>query len=138
MSTSPRTLVCTICSANYLAQARVLMASLARTQPDWERHVLIVDEIGERFDPAVENFAVVEIADLPIPEKRKFFFRYGILELNTAVFPRAFNAWDSLAEANMTLGNIEDALVYYQTSLDLNAGNDNARAMIERIHAEHP
>jgi glycosyltransferase involved in cell wall biosynthesis len=87
VSTSPRTLVCTICSANYLAQARVLMASLARTQPDWERHVLIVDEIGDRFDPAVEDFAVVEIADLPIPEKRKFFFRYGILELNTAVKP---------------------------------------------------
>ena len=56
-----------------------------------------------------------------------------LFELNTAVFPESFNAWDSLAEAHMELGNVDDAVVFYQQSLELNANNDNARAMLARL-----
>ncbi len=56
-----------------------------------------------------------------------------VFELNTRVFPDAFNTWDSLAEAHMVLGNDEDAIRYYQRSLELNPDNTNAKTMITRI-----
>ena len=56
-----------------------------------------------------------------------------IFELNTRVFPDAFNAWDSLGEAHMVLGQDEDAIRCYERSLALNEDNANAVAMITRI-----
>jgi hypothetical protein len=56
-----------------------------------------------------------------------------LFELNTMAFPESSNAWDSLAEAHMELGHHEDALEFYQVSLDLNADNENARAMMAKI-----
>ena len=56
-----------------------------------------------------------------------------VFEFNTRVFPEAFNTWDSLGEAHMELGHAEDAIRYYERSLELNPDNSNAEAMIERI-----
>ena len=63
------------------------MGSLRVVHPEWDQYVLLVDEIREAFDPAKEPFAVVEVSQLPIPQRKKFYFRYTILELNTAVKP---------------------------------------------------
>ena len=57
----------------------------------------------------------------------------AIFELNTRVFPEAYNTWDSLGEAYMNLGQGENAIRSYQRSLELNPDNENARVMIERI-----
>jgi CubicO group peptidase (beta-lactamase class C family) len=56
-----------------------------------------------------------------------------VFELNTRVFPDAFNTWDSLGEAQMMLGQDEEAIRSYQRSLELNPENSNAEAMIARI-----
>jgi glycosyltransferase involved in cell wall biosynthesis len=85
--TSGRTIVSTIVSKNYLHFARTLMASLRRVQPDWEQCVLLVDKVQGEFDPHAEPFEVLPVTDLPLPQRQKFFFRYTILELNTAVKP---------------------------------------------------
>jgi len=82
-----RTAVFTIVSKNYLHFARTLMQSVKDVHPEWERHVLLVDEVRGDFDPAVEDFTVTEVRSLPLPEMDKFLFRYTILELNTAVKP---------------------------------------------------
>jgi glycosyltransferase involved in cell wall biosynthesis len=82
--------VFTIASRNYLHFARVLMASLQKMQPDWERFLLFADRLDGAFDPAREIFQVVEARSLPIPEPDAFFFRYTLLELNTAVKPWFF------------------------------------------------
>ncbi|MCP4907596.1 MAG: glycosyltransferase family 4 protein [bacterium] len=79
------TAACTIVSANYLARARVLMETVARQHPDWDRHVLLVDEIAGRFDPAEEDFELMEADALGLEGSRALFFRYTILELNTAL-----------------------------------------------------
>jgi hypothetical protein len=84
--------VCTIISNNYLAYARTLMNALSRFHPEWDRYGFVVDEISGLFAPTAENFHVVEIASLPLPNRRQFYFRYTILELNTAVKPWAI-AW---------------------------------------------
>ncbi len=87
VSNSGDKVVCTIVSKNYLHYARTLMQSFQRTHPDWARHVLLVDEIDGRFDPAAESFTLHTLDDLPLPQRRQFLFRYDILELNTAVKP---------------------------------------------------
>ena len=87
MSPSPRTAVCTIVSKNYLAYARTLMQSLAEVHSQWDRYVLLVDETDGYFDPSCEQFAVVSVKELGLPEPQKFLYRYDLLELNTAVKP---------------------------------------------------
>jgi CubicO group peptidase (beta-lactamase class C family) len=56
-----------------------------------------------------------------------------IFELNTRVFPNAYNTWDSLAEVHMNLGKDAEAIRFYERSLELNPDNTNATAMIARI-----
>jgi tetratricopeptide (TPR) repeat protein len=56
-----------------------------------------------------------------------------IFELNTRLFPEAFNTWDSLAEIHMMLGHDKKAIRLYEKSLELNPENNNATEMIHRI-----
>jgi len=58
-----------------------------------------------------------------------------VFELNTQLFPDAFNTWDSLAEAYMKKGKNELAVKYYKKSLALNDNNSNAREMIKKIES---
>jgi len=84
------TAVFTIVSKNYLHYARTLMQSVREVHGEWARHVLLVDEVGGDFDPAGEDFNLLEVRQLPLPEMDQFLFRYTILELNTAVKPWMF------------------------------------------------
>lgn len=60
----------------------------------------------------------------------------AVFELNTELYPRSANTWDSLGEACMEAGRTEEAIRFYELSLELNPGNDNARRMLERLR--HP
>ncbi|MEM7548986.1 MAG: serine hydrolase [Bacteroidota bacterium] len=53
--------------------------------------------------------------------------------INVEENPYSFNAFDSLGEAYMLLGNKQLALKNYQKSLDLNPENENAVTMIEKL-----
>jgi tetratricopeptide (TPR) repeat protein len=57
----------------------------------------------------------------------------GVFELNVELYPEAWNAYDSLAEAHMMLGNDAEAIRLYRRSLELNEENTNAVEMIDRI-----
>jgi len=81
-----RTAVFSIIAPNYRHFARVLMASLREQHPDWERFVLI---IGDTL-PGEELFTSVPLDALPLPDRRRFLFRYTLLELSTAVKPWMF------------------------------------------------
>ena len=59
-----------------------------------------------------------------------------VFEVNTQLFPEAFNTRDSLAEAYMKKGDKEKATKYYNKSLALNPKNDNAEKMIAQIEKE--
>ncbi|HEX7808698.1 MAG TPA: glycosyltransferase, partial [Thermoanaerobaculia bacterium] len=78
-----RTAVFSIVSPNYRPYARVLMSSVERHHPDWERFVLIVG--GDAEGPGE-----VALDALALPNAQQFCFRYSILELNTAVKPWMF------------------------------------------------
>jgi len=80
-------LICTVIAKNYLAQARCLTDSFLRHHPDGEVYVLLIDEIGEYFDPAEERFATVRLDEIGIPDLLTMIRRYTVLELSTAVKP---------------------------------------------------
>jgi CubicO group peptidase (beta-lactamase class C family) len=57
----------------------------------------------------------------------------AILALNAEAFPNSANVFDSLAEANMLLGDREAAIRNYQKSLELDPKNNNARTNLDKL-----
>ncbi|MES2105309.1 MAG: glycosyltransferase family 4 protein [Pseudomonadota bacterium] len=85
-----KTAVFTIVSLNYGAFARTLMESLSAAHPEWDRHVLLVDQCDDPASVGGELFSAMTVEQLPLPKMREFLFRYGIMELNTAAKPYMF------------------------------------------------
>jgi tetratricopeptide (TPR) repeat protein len=56
-----------------------------------------------------------------------------ILRLNTRLFPKSANTWDSLAEVTLYRGNREAALEFYRKALQADPGFENAAEQIEKI-----
>ncbi len=84
-----KTAVFTIASRNYFAYVKTLMDSLERSNPQWERYVVLVDELSDDFAKIPGNFEFLPMDALGLPEQDKMIFRYTIMELNTAVKPFA-------------------------------------------------
>jgi hypothetical protein len=78
---------CTVVAKNYLARARVLVDSVRRHHPEAGVYVLFVDDPDGRFEPEREPFTPVALAELDLPRPPEFRFRYGVVELCTAVRP---------------------------------------------------
>ncbi|MBO0952417.1 glycosyl transferase [Fibrella forsythiae] len=83
------TLAFTICSVNYLAQARTLGDSLKQTNPDWQFVIGLVDDLKAANLPAhlLPDYPMLEVATIGIPDFAGMCSRYDITELNTAVKP---------------------------------------------------
>jgi dienelactone hydrolase len=56
-----------------------------------------------------------------------------IFKLNVAVYPQAFNTYDSLGEAYLAGGDRELAIRNYRKSLELNPQNTNARDALKKL-----
>jgi hypothetical protein len=76
---------CTIIAKNYFAAAKTLAQSFLSAHPDDRFYVLIVDEIEGFVDPANEEFEIIELKSLGIPDLSSLCFKYNIIELCTAV-----------------------------------------------------
>ena len=57
----------------------------------------------------------------------------NIFKLNVALYPKAYNTYDSLGEAYMKKGEKELAVKNYKKSLELNPKNENAVAMLKEL-----
>lgn len=79
----------TIVSGNYLAYARVLGASLAAAAPDFDFRVLIVDRKTSELSDAVRDSGLNALfaEDLGLSDLERLFYKYDIVELNTALKP---------------------------------------------------
>lgn len=79
----------TICSVNYLAQARTLGDSLRATNPDWTYVIGLVDDLATANLPPdlIPPYSMIEVASIGIPDFAAMCDRYDITELNTAVKP---------------------------------------------------
>jgi len=86
------TIAYTICSVNYLAQARTLGDSLKSTNPEILFVIALVDKLaGIQFDESfVPAYPMIEIDKIGIRDLEEIAVRYDITELNTAVKPFCF------------------------------------------------
>lgn len=82
------TTILTICSANYLAQAKTLADSVREQHPEYKVVIGLVDRFPAALDPHYcQPHEVLPVEDLAIPEFPEMCARYTIIELNTAVKP---------------------------------------------------
>lgn len=56
-----------------------------------------------------------------------------IFQWNTELYPKSWNVYDSLAEAYMTQGKKELAILYYKKSLELNPDNIDGRSKLKEL-----
>jgi CubicO group peptidase (beta-lactamase class C family)/Flp pilus assembly protein TadD len=90
-----------------------------------------VRQLSERFDP-VEVERWVNRIGYRLMRGGMGERALELFEFNTRIFPESWNAWDSLSEAHLGLGNTEEALRAYQRSLELNPSNPRARERIRK------
>lgn len=55
--------------------------------------------------------------------------------INTIMYPRSANVWDSLGEAYLTHGDKMVAIQSYEKSLELDKTNTRADEMLEKLRA---
>lgn len=79
----------TITSSNYLAYARTLFESIATHYPGSRRVLCIVDAPDIAQAEIGDSCTVLTIDELDLPHRDHFLYRYGVMELNTAVKPYA-------------------------------------------------
>ena len=79
-------IIFTICSNNYLAQAKILIASASEFSPESILVIGLVDERSSQID--YDNFlpaVIVPIAELKLENDLELYAKYNIVELNTCV-----------------------------------------------------
>ena len=108
MDTKPVRAACTIVSLNYLPYARTVCESYLKFHPDHKFYVLLVDRLPQDYDLSQENFELILVDDLGIPDFESIAFKYDILELNTSVKPTFLK---SLLEVGV------DELIYFDPDI---------------------
>lgn len=78
----------TLCSNNYLAQAKALGDSLIFHNPDYQFIIGLNDKVRKEFDYKKEiNHTIIPVDIVGIPDFNSLWQRYNIIELNTCVKP---------------------------------------------------
>jgi hypothetical protein len=82
----------TLCSNNYLAQARTLGDSLVKHNSDYHFVIGLVDKFNPEIDYSFFTpYELVEIENIGILDFQSLVEKYNIVELNTAVKPFLFD-----------------------------------------------
>jgi tetratricopeptide (TPR) repeat protein len=93
----------------------------------------------------VKNHSVNVIADEKVLNWLGYHFLFWwdypqealmVFKLITRLFPKSPNAWDSLGEAYLFLGDQENAIKSYKKSLKLNPNNKNAESLLKKLTEE--
>jgi len=85
MSKGHDVVTCTVVTRSHLGFVRALVRTLRRWHPDARAYVLVVDGSSGYFDPRLEDFTVVAMEELGIPDARAFCFQYTPFELCNAL-----------------------------------------------------
>lgn len=82
----------TLCSNNYLAQAKTVGDSLIRHNPDMQFIIGLVDHKSDAIDYSFfAPHSILPVSEIGIPNLVEMIVRYDIVELNTAVKPFFFD-----------------------------------------------
>lgn len=77
----------TLCSINYLAQAKTLFESIKSTNPQWKFVIGLVDKNDKNIDLSFLQCEVVEVSKLQAAGFEQMAEKYTIIELLTSVKP---------------------------------------------------
>jgi len=81
----------TICSNNYLAQAKILGDSLLERNPNYKFIIGLCDELSEDIDYSFfENIEIITVSEINIYCFDEIIKKYDIIELNTSIKPSFF------------------------------------------------
>ena len=81
----------TLCSNNYLAQAKTLGDSLLKYNPDYKFIIGLVDRLSPKINYSKDIVhEIIQIEDIGIADFDELWKKYNIIELNTCVKPSIF------------------------------------------------
>lgn len=80
-------IIFTICSNNYLAQAKALGDSLKKTNPDYHFFIGLVDILSPEINYDMIGYNIIPANEIDIPYFESLWKKYKIVELNTCVKP---------------------------------------------------
>jgi hypothetical protein len=94
-------IIFTLCSNNYLAQAKSLGDSLIKHNPDYKFIIGLVDEFSDEIDYSFfQPFTIIPVEKIGIPGFDDLWKKYSIVEFNTSVkasyFKYIFNTYSSV------------------------------------------
>lgn len=92
MNISASNIAFTLCSNNYLAQAKTLGDSFIKHHPGIKFIIGLVDSLHPDIDyKNFEKFTIIPVASVQIPDFQSLVDKFNIIELNTAVKPFYFS-----------------------------------------------
>ena len=112
----------TIVSSNYLAYARTLFDSIEAVYPGSRRVLCIVDNPDLALAEMGDRCTVLRLEDLELPHHDHFVYRYGVMELNTAVKPYALR-WiaRNIEEASAGIMYIDPDIQFFRPLSEVEA-----------------
>lgn len=85
-------IIFTICSNNYLAQAKALGDSVIKHNPDYKFIICLCDKKHPRINYSFfEPHQIIEAHDIGIKKFKQMVEQYNIIELNTSIKPFVFD-----------------------------------------------
>ncbi len=119
--------------SHFTVGQKILQLVLAQSvEAAWEKYRAVLSEDGPDGLPSELEVNTLGYRYL----NRDLDTALKLFNFNVKAHPDAFNAWDSLAEAYMLDGKRDQAIKYYQKSLELNPENAGAKTMLEKLEAD--
>lgn len=108
--------------------------------------LMVVDKMG--FDETMKLFEVLDqnnklnesninVLGYRLLQAERIADAIKIFALNVNAFPESWNAYDSLAEAYMVNGENQQAIKFYQKSLEKNPDNENAKEYLTKLKNQY-
>lgn len=117
----------TLCSNNYLAQAKTLGDSLIKFNPGYKFIIGLVDELNTEIDyQSFEPYTILPVAQIGIPDFENLWKKYAIVEFNTSVKASYFKyIFNENPDAKTVCYLDPDISVYYSLKILEEAFIDN-------------
>ena len=72
-----------------------------------------------------------------IPVTHRYADALDVFAMNSQLFPKSWNVYDSYGEALVRLGKRDEAIQMYEESMALNPGNENGKKMLTTLLGDH-
>ena len=116
------------------SDARAALSAISKSDFDRAEALLLQLKSKEPNDQTIQDFTINQVG-YQLVFRKKLELAVEVFKLNTQLYPKEFNAFDSLAEAYWRKGDEQLAVTNYEKSLELNPENTSATVAIRQIAA---